>query len=105
MSGEPLLDVDDARNRLLALLPEVESEEVVIEDAIGRALTQDVLARRTLPPWNNSAMDGYAVRASDVATAGTRLPVSQVIYAGDLPQHPLAPMTAARIMTGAPLPE
>lgn len=68
-----------------------------------RILLQPVHAERVLPPWDNSAMDGYALRAADVVP-GQPLPVVGVIAAGHPAEQPLAPGTCLRIMTGAPLP-
>ena len=73
-------------------------------DAPGLVLGADLVAPIDLPPFANSAMDGYAVRAADVRTVPVTLPVSQDIPAGRTDAGPLEPGTAARIMTGAPLP-
>jgi molybdopterin molybdotransferase len=76
-----------------------------LEDALGRALGAEVLAQRTLPPWDNSAMDGYAVRSADLTgPLPVRLTVGETIHAGGTPKVELRPGTCARIMTGAPLP-
>lgn len=80
-----------------------ETEKIATHAASGRILAQPVVARHTLPPWPNSAMDGYAVRSAEVQ-AGQPLPVSQKIFAGQMPAA-LQPGTCARIFTGAPLPE
>lgn len=96
-----LLPVDEARSRILSGINPLGAEEVQIDDAIGRALASPVTVRRTLPPWDNSAMDGYAVRSSD--GAGVRQIVEK-IFAGDVPQVTLTEGTCARIMTGARLP-
>lgn len=79
-------------------------ERVPIPDAWGRVLAAPLLATRDLPPCDNSAMDGYAVRAADV-TVNTRLTVALDIPAGGDPGSVLPAGAAARIMTGAPLPE
>ena len=84
----------------IAALP---GEPVALAAAAGRALTRAVDAVRGSPPFSCSAMDGYAVRAADV-TGAVRLAVSRTRYAGELPGAPLAPGSAARIFTGAPLP-
>ncbi len=102
-NGPGLLDVEEALARLIATLPEAPREAVRIAEAIGRALAAPVSARRTLPPWDNSAMDGYAVRADDVAL-GARLRVEEILYAGATPARTVTAGTCARIMTGAPLP-
>jgi molybdopterin molybdotransferase len=73
-------------------------------DALERVLAEAVASRRTLPPFDVSAMDGYAVRAADLAGAPVALPVAFEMAAGVQPERALAPKTAARIFTGAPLP-
>ena len=101
-----LLNVDRALEQLLAWAdqaPKLSTEYIPATQALGRVLAEPVIAPMCLPPWPNSSMDGYAVR-SDEVQAGTRLPISQVIYAGQMPE-PLAVGTCARIFTGAPLPE
>lgn len=80
-----------------------ETETVAISDALGRVLAAPQTSSITVPPLDNSAMDGYAVRLADVARPGVRLPVSQRIQAGTVGQ-PLTAGTAARIFTGAPVP-
>ncbi|MBD3813637.1 MAG: molybdopterin molybdenumtransferase MoeA, partial [Betaproteobacteria bacterium] len=80
-----------------------ETETVAVTAALGRVLATPQTSAITVPPLDNSAMDGYAVRVADVAAAGTRLPVSQRILAGAVGE-PLQPGTAARIFTGAPIP-
>lgn len=100
-----LLPVEDARARTLALVSPLPPEWVRLEEALGRALAQDVRAQRTLPPWDNSAMDGFAVRSADLsAPLPVRLQVKETIYAGQTPRQEVQPGTCARIMTGAPLP-
>lgn len=103
--ARPLMPVEEALERLLALAeaaPIKDSEAVALADAEGRVLARDVVAGLDLPPWPNSAMDGYALRLAD--WQGEPLPVSQRIFAGHAPA-PLQPGTCARIFTGAPLPE
>ncbi|MCL8306721.1 MULTISPECIES: molybdopterin molybdotransferase MoeA [Pseudomonas] len=99
------MPVEEALERLLALAeaaPIKDSEEVTLAEAEGRVLARDLVASLDLPPWPNSAMDGYALRVAD--WQGEPLPVSQRIFAGHAPA-PLQPGTCARIFTGAPLPE
>ena len=79
------------------------SETVPVTDALGRVLAAPQTSALTVPPLDNSAMDGYAVRSADVAVAGVRLPVSQRIQAGAV-GAPLQAGTAARIFTGAAVP-
>ncbi|RKH69198.1 molybdopterin molybdotransferase MoeA [Corallococcus aberystwythensis] len=106
MSDTPeLLPVEEARARILELCTPLPTEWVPGDDALGRALAQDVHARRTLPPWDNSAMDGYAVRARDLAgPLPVRLTVGETVFAGRRPTREVVSGTCARIMTGAPLP-
>ncbi|NKI96125.1 gephyrin-like molybdotransferase Glp [Rhizobacter sp. SG703] len=102
----PLLSLDDALARLLAAvqpLPAAEAESLSTFDALGRVLAADVHAQLDVPPLDNTAMDGYALRSADVPAAGALLPVSQRIPAGSLPPA-LQPGSAARIFTGAPIP-
>jgi len=80
-----------------------ETETVAISAALGRVLSTPQTSSITVPPLDNSAMDGYAVRLADVAKPGVSLPVSQRIQAGTVGQ-PLTAGTAARIFTGAPVP-
>ena len=101
----PLISADDALARLLAAVaPSGRSETVATPEAWGRVLARDVVSSVHVPPEDNSAMDGYAVRIADLAQgAGTLLPVSQRIAAGQV-GRPLAAGTAARIFTGAQIP-
>jgi molybdopterin molybdotransferase len=99
-----LLPMEAALARLLALAeaaPIAQQETVTLADADGRVLAEPLLAALDLPPWDNSAMDGYALRLAD--WHGEALPVSQRIQAGTAPL-PLQPGSCARIFTGAPLP-
>ncbi|MBS0446418.1 MAG: molybdopterin molybdotransferase MoeA [Proteobacteria bacterium] len=99
-----LLALDDALARLLgAVAPLPGTESVSTFDALGRVLAEDVRSALDVPPADNSAMDGYAMRAADVPASGTVLPVSQRIPAGVV-GAPLAPGSAARIFTGAQIP-
>ena len=99
-----LLSVEEALKRLLALADAdriVGSEVLPLPDADGRVLVAPLVAGLDLPPWPNSAMDGYALRYRDAQ--GEPLPVSQYILAGQFPE-PLQAGSCARIFTGAPLP-
>ncbi|SQF97967.1 molybdenum cofactor biosynthesis protein [Paucimonas lemoignei] len=103
--NKPLMPVEEALARLLEMAeaaPIRECETVPLAQAQGRVLAQDMVATLDLPPWPNSAMDGYALRRAD--WTGEPLRVSQRIFAGQAPQ-PLEPGTCARIFTGAPVPE
>jgi len=103
-SARPLMPVEEALERLLALAeaaPIKDIERVSLAEAEGRVLATDLVASLDLPPWPNSAMDGYALRLAD--WQGEPLVVSQRIFAGHAPDA-LQPGTCARIFTGAPLP-
>ena len=101
----PLIPLDDALARLLAqALPLQGVDTVRTFDADGRVLAHDLVSAVQVPPLDNSAMDGYALRCADVPQRGTVLPVSQRIPAGHV-GVPLQPGTVARIFTGAPVPE
>jgi molybdopterin molybdotransferase len=102
---DTLLTAAQAQARILGACTPLRPEWVGLEDALGRALAEDVLARHTQPPWDNSGMDGYALRAQDTAKPPSRLRVVEAIYAGHMPTRALGPGEAARIMTGAPVPE
>lgn len=99
-----ILSFDDASGRLLAHAQAVtETEFVPAHAACGRILAKSLVSPIDVPPLDNSAMDGYAVRCIDVPAAATRSPISQRIAAGNV-GYALAPQTAARIFTGAPIP-
>lgn len=102
------LTVDEARSRILRSAHPLPPHRVPLIDAAGAALAAPVTATATLPPWDNSAMDGYAVRAQDVQGATDSdpvvLPVTGVLRAGSDAGRVLEPGTAMRIMTGAPVP-
>lgn len=102
---DALLSVKEAQGRILDACSPFGPEWVPLEEALGRALSEDVVARLTQPPWDNSGMDGYAVRAEDTTSYPRRLRVVEAIYAGQLPTRTLGPGDAARIMTGAPVPK
>lgn len=99
-----LMPLEEARERLLALAhasPVRERESVALAASDGRVLARDLISTLDLPPWPNSAMDGYALNLAD--WTGEPLAVSQRVFAGHAPE-PLVPGTCARIFTGAPVP-
>lgn len=100
-----LMSVEKAREALLKLADSAairDAEIVALDDAARRVLAEPLVATLDLPPWPNSAMDGYALRQADLN--GQPLAVCQRIFAGTQPQ-PLQPGCCARIFTGAPMPE
>ncbi len=106
---EEPVSVDEARARILAAFHPLPTISVPIEEALGCVLAEDIVAPIDLPPFTNSAMDGFAVRTEDVAGANPETPVVLRVVgevaAGSAPAASLAPGTAMRIMTGAPVPE
>jgi molybdopterin molybdotransferase len=103
--GHAALTKEQALERLLAHVEPIgETETVSTAEGLGRVLAEPVTSGIDVPAWDNSAMDGYAIRHADLAAAGGRLRVTQRIPAGSAGSA-LAPGTAARIFTGAPVPE
>lgn len=104
-----MIPVKEARDIVLGQIPLLGSERVDLFSALGRVLAEDVLAPHDVPPHNNSAMDGYAVRSEDVKGAlranPVKLEVIEDLPAGYVSQHPVGKQQAIRIMTGAPIPE
>jgi molybdopterin molybdotransferase len=98
-----MLGVAEAVETVLAAVSPLDVAAVHLEDALGRFAARDVTSSIAIPPWDNSSMDGYAVRASDVA-AGAKLRVAATIRAGGLAERALEPGEAMKIMTGAPVP-
>src|SRR5438094_2562969 len=100
-----LMSADDALARILAGVPTLPAVDSPLLDALGLVLVDDVAADRDVPPFRNSAMDGYAVRGDDVASAPVELRVVGEIAAGGFPDRAVGPGEAMRIMTGAPIPD
>lgn len=94
----------EAQRIVLEHVEPLPAETCATADALGRVLAEPIVSGRTLPPWDVSAMDGYAVRAADLATARPALPVAFEVAAGSGRDRALVPGSAARIFTGAPLP-
>jgi len=97
--------VEEHARIVAGLLAPTPPQSLPLAASVGLVLAQDLIAELDLPPFANSAMDGYALRAADLTSFPVTFPVSQDIPAGRTDTQPLAPGTAARIMTGAPLPE
>lgn len=108
--ADALISVDDALDAILAAVPgPTEPEWVHLADALDRVVAEDVTSAIDLPPWNNSAMDGYALRHADVADASDRAAVPLTVIgdvaAGGAPEVSVRRGTAARIATGARIPD
>lgn len=99
-----MLSVEDAIQRIERTFSPLGSEMVSLDQALGRVLAEPLEARLTQPPADVSAMDGYAVRAADVATLPAKLKIVQRIAAGQPPSGPIGAGEAARIFTGAQVP-
>lgn len=104
----PLAPADAAR-RILAEVKRQPPLRIPLDDALGGVLAESIVSPLNIPPWTNSAMDGYAARSADVRGASRdapkRLRVVAVLPAGSFPERALGPGECARIFTGAPLPE
>jgi molybdopterin molybdotransferase len=101
--------VHEASALILQGIRQTGIEQVPLRTALGRVLAEDARSPIEHPPWDNSSMDGYAVRAADVANASANSPVElrvlETVAAGQRPTRALEPNTAIRVMTGAPVPD
>lgn len=100
-----MLTVEEAQADILGAVAPLEPETVALGEASGRVLREDVVATFDVPPWDNSAMDGFALRAEDIAAAPVALRVVADIAAGASSSVRIEKGTSARIMTGAPIPD
>jgi molybdopterin molybdotransferase len=98
------LRASEALSLILESIPQSGVETVTLEQSLGRVLAEAISANRDLPPYDVSAMDGFAVRSVDVANAPATLTVIEDIKAGDMPTKTVQAGQCARIMTGAPMP-
>ncbi|NIQ93915.1 MAG: molybdopterin molybdenumtransferase MoeA, partial [Desulfuromonadales bacterium] len=101
---EALLDYEIAQQEILARVTPGSTETVALNNAPGRILAQDLVAQRDLPGYDNSAMDGFAIRSAEAA-AGAELTIAGEVAAGTAEAVAVKPGTAVRIMTGAMIPE
>ena len=103
------LSVVEASAAVLGGIEALGTERLPLAQSLGRVLAQDVVSPLALPPWDNSSMDGYAVRAADIEGATRErpvvLPVLETVAAGGVATRPLQARSAIRIMTGAPVPQ
>jgi len=100
-----MIPVEEAQERVLAEVQLLGTEQVVFTDALGRVLREDVRARFDVPRGDNTAMDGYAVRADDIANPPVSLRVVENLPAGTVAKKRVEAGTAIRIMTGALMPD
>jgi molybdopterin molybdotransferase len=96
------ISITEALDHIYTQTPVVDDEWIPIEEAVGRVIAEDLVARYDLPRFDNSAMDGYAVKCSD---AGGCVPCTESIFAGDLSDSRLEKGSVMKIMTGAPIPK
>jgi len=99
-----VIPVDEALEIVLRETSLLPTEEVSLEEALGRVLAEDVRSDADMPPFDRAAMDGYAVRAADVASVPASLEIVGEVAAGAWPNREVGPGEAIRIMTGAPVP-
>ena len=99
-----MLTVEQALDAILSSVRPLQTERIDIVASLGRVLAEPVVSHREIPPWDNSSMDGYAVRAEDTAPGSVELAVVGRIAAGQMASATLAPRQSMRIFTGAPLP-
>jgi len=104
-----MITIEEARARVLAEAVALQVESRGLEDALGAVLAEDIVAPHSVPPFDNSAMDGFAVRATDTVDATPEAPalltLGETIPAGKVATRSVASGEAAKIMTGAPIPE
>ena len=100
-----MISVEEAQERVLAEIAVLGTEQVAFTDALGRVLREDIVANSDIPQADNTAMDGYAVRADDIANPPARLKVIEDLPAGSVAINRVEAGTAIRIMTGALIPD
>src|SRR2546421_12072745 len=103
--AQRLMSADDALARVLGGVPTLPAVETPLLDALGLVLAEDIAADRDVPPFRNSAMDGYAVRGDDVASAPVELRVVGEVAAGGFPHPTVRPGAARRIITRPAMPQ
>jgi len=99
-----MLTVEEAIGRCLTAVTPMPPERVSLDAAYGRVLAEPIVSGLAIPPWDNSAMDGFAVRVDDTQAPPVTLEVLETIGAGETPTRQIRPGTCSRIMTGAPMP-
>ncbi len=102
-AGRPMISFDEAESKVLANIQEIRKTEIVpLEKSIGRFLAENVVCDRDIPPFNRSAMDGYAIKDEDV---GKSLKITEILPAGSVASCKVEKGTCIKIMTGAVMPE
>ena len=100
-----MLTPREAARAILNDVTPLPTEHLPLGECLDRVLAEDVISPLDLPPWNNTAMDGYAARKADLAAPGAELSVLEVVHAGRFPTRAVGPGECTRIFTGAPMPE
>jgi molybdopterin molybdotransferase len=101
---EENISVEEARRIVLDNVKTIDVERITLAASLDRALAEPVTSRMSIPPFDNSGVDGFAVRSADLEKTPVRLAVTEVIPAGSVPLRPIAPGACAQIMTGASIP-
>src|SRR6185437_11525099 len=99
-----MIELDQARELLFEACPPVRPVMLDVADAAGCVLAAEVTGTAAVPPFDNSSVDGYAVRDADLHQAGTKLEVLGTVFAGSVADRPVEAGQAWKVMTGAPLP-
>ncbi|NQT05749.1 MAG: molybdopterin molybdotransferase MoeA, partial [Dehalococcoidia bacterium] len=103
-----MISVEEALEKVLGCVDILEAEETPLLESMGQVLAEDIISHIDIPPLDNAAMDGYALKAGDTPGAGDQSPrilrVIDTVIAGSISQREVTPGTAIRIMTGAPVP-
>lgn len=100
-----MLQLEEAVSRVLGEITPTGVETIPLSEALQRVVAESVISPMDVPPWDNSAMDGYAIHAADTRDTEVSLPVNEVIAAGGVGSMVVRPGTATAIMTGAPIPK
>ena len=104
-----MISVEEALEKVLSYVDVLETESAPILESQGQVLAEDIVSKIDIPPLDNAAMDGYAVRAKDLENASSQSPVVlrviDTVIAGSISKKKITQGTAIRIMTGAPVPE
>ena len=106
---EAMLSVEEAKDNILSMMFSLNAISLPITECLGLVLSENISSKIDIPPWDNSAMDGFAVIAKDTTLASSQTPITLTVidsvYAGDVPKSKISKKTAIRIMTGAPIPD
>jgi len=99
-----MITVEQALDIIRQNIPPAQFEKVALIDSLGRVLAEEVFSDVDMPPFDKSAMDGYAVRSEDIKLPPVELEVLEIVPAGSMPTKEVKPGKAIKIMTGAPVP-